>query len=43
MKDFVVPGAKAHIPLLAFNVQEDEVEKVREMVMRVLVAKVDRF
>ena len=42
LKDFVVPGAKAHIPLLAFNVQEDEVEKVREMVMRVLVAKVDR-
>ena len=42
LKDFVVPDAKAHIPLLAFNVQEDEVEKVREMVMRVLVAKVDR-
>ena len=43
LKDFIVPDAKAHIPLLAFNVQEDEVEKVREMVMRVLVTKVDRM
>ena len=42
LKQFVVPIKKAHISLLAFNIQEDEVERVREMVMRILVAKVDR-
>ena len=42
MKDFTIPVEKAHISLLAFNIQEDEVEQVREMVMRVLVGKVDR-
>ena len=42
MEHFVIPAKKAHIPLLAFNIQEDEVERVRKMVMRILVAKVDR-
>ena len=42
LKHFVVPTKKAHISLLAFNIQEEEVERVREMIMRLLVAKVDR-
>ena len=42
MEHFVIPAKKAHISLLAFNIQEDEVERVREMVMRILVAKIDR-
>ena len=42
MKHFVIPAKKAYISLLAFNIQEDEVERVREMVMRILVAKIDR-
>ena len=42
LKHFVIPSKKAHISLLAFNIQEDEVERVREMIMRLLVAKVER-
>ena len=42
MKCFAIPTEKAHIPLLAFDIQESEIKQIREMVMRVLVEKVDR-
>ena len=42
MKYFAIPTEKAHIALLAFDIQEDNIEQIREMVMRVLVEKVDR-
>ena len=42
MESYVIPTDKAHIPLLAFDVEEGGVEQIRKMVMRVLVEKVDR-
>ena len=42
MESYVIPTEKAHIPLLAFDVEEGGVEQIRKMVMRVLVEKVDR-
>ena len=41
MESYVIPTEKAHIPLLAFDVEEGKVEQIRKMVMRVLVAKVN--